>query len=449
MNPEIFRQYDIRGIAGKDLNEENVFKIGQAIGSYLLAENKKEFCVGKDCRLTSDSYAKALIKGLCSTGCNVIDIGTCPTPVLYFSIQEFKKDGGVMVTASHNPKEYNGFKLCRGLSSIFGDEIQNIFKIIEKGEFKKGQGFCKKKDAITPYMDFIKKNIKIKKKLRIGIDAGNGTAGPIALPLIKNFGCEVFDIYCDMDGNFPNHIADPTVEKYMKDLSDLVKKEKLDFGIGYDGDSDRVGIIDENGKLLLGDQLMIIFSREILSRKPNSVFISEVKASKTMYDDIEKKGGKAIMWKAGHSFIKEKMKEENAELAGEVSGHIFFKDRFFGFDDAIYASLRFIELLSNTSKTTSELLSDVPKVYSSPEMRFDCPDNIKFKLVKKLSKKFKKKHKTIDIDGVRIVFDDGWGLLRASNTQGAIVMRFEALSEKRLEEIKKYMLEEIKKEADF
>ncbi len=446
MNPEIFRQYDIRGLADKDLNEKNVKQIGQAIGTFFLRENKKNFCVGRDCRLTSDSYSKALIEGLMETGCNVIDIGTCPTPTLYFSVNHFKQEAGVMVTASHNPKEYNGFKICRGLSSVFGQEIEKIFKIIEQKDFEKGSGNYQKEDGVTPYTDFIKKNISIKRGLKIGVDAGNGTGGVVALPLLKYFGNEVFDIYCDMDGNFPNHIADPTQDKNMQDLKELVTTNSLDLGIGYDGDSDRVGIIDEKGNLILGDKLMIIFAREILKRKPKATFISEVKASKVMYDDIEKNGGKAIMWKTGHSFIKEKMKDENAELAAEVSGHIFFKDRYLGFDDAIYASLRFIEIVSSSGEKVSKLFEDIPKTYSTPEIRVDCLDKTKFQLVENLAKKLKKKHNTIDIDGIRVLFDDGWGLVRASNTQPAIVMRFEALSQKRLNEIKEYITNETEKE---
>ncbi|HMA84149.1 MAG TPA: phosphomannomutase/phosphoglucomutase, partial [Desulfosalsimonadaceae bacterium] len=268
------------------------------------------------------------------------------------------------------------------------------------------------------------------------VDAGNGTAGVVAVPILKALNCEVHDLYCEMDGNFPNHEADPTVAANLKDLTALVKEKKLDIGIGYDGDGDRLGVIDENGGIIYGDQLMIIFSREILSRKPGATFISEVKCSKTMYDDIEKNGGRAIMWKTGHSLIKEKMKAENAELAGEMSGHMFFADRYFGYDDAIYASCRLIEILSRTGRTVSDLLADVPPTYSTPEIRVECPDHIKFKVVEKLTEAFRKDYNVIDIDGVRIVFDDGWGLVRASNTQPALVLRFEALSRERLEEIK-------------
>jgi phosphomannomutase/phosphoglucomutase len=270
----------------------------------------------------------------------------------------------------------------------------------------------------------------------VGVDAGNGTAGVVAVPIMRKLGCEVHDIYCEMDGTFPNHEADPTVLKNMQDLIALVQQKKLDLGIGYDGDGDRIGVVDENGNIIYGDKLMIIFSREILSRKPGATFISEVKCSKTMYEDIEKNGGRAVMWRTGHSLIKKKMKEESAELAGEMSGHMFFADRYFGYDDATYASCRLLEILSNSVETISELISDVPQTFTTPEIRVDCPDDEKFVVVKKVTDYFRKLYDVIDIDGVRVLFDDGWGLVRASNTQPALVLRFEAMSEQRLAEIR-------------
>jgi len=436
MNPGIFREYDIRGITDKDLTEKDVILIGKGIGTYLLERGKSKLTVGRDCRLTSDSYAESVIEGLLSTGCDVIDIGICPTPVLYFSIQHLSQEGAVMVTASHNPPQYNGFKVCIDSDSLHGKELLEILGIINKKAFSSGKGSRSFSDVITPYKEFLKKNISISKPLKVGIDAGNGTAGVIAVPVLKSLGCGVHDLYCDMDGTFPNHEADPTVLKNMKDLIALVREKGLDLGIGYDGDGDRIGVVDEKGNIVFGDQLMIIFSREILSRKPGATFISEVKCSKTMYDDIEKHGGRAIMWKTGHSLIKKKMKEEKAELAGEMSGHIFFADRYFGFDDAVYASCRLLEIIANTGKKISELLSDVPKTYSTPEIRVECPDDKKFALVKKVTDFFRKSYRVIDIDGVRVLFEDGWGLVRASNTQPALVLRFEAMSEKRLKEIR-------------
>jgi len=436
MNSGIFREYDIRGIAGKDMNEEDVANIGKGVGTYLRQHGKMQLSVGRDCRMSSDAYAQKVIEGLRSVGCSVTDIGVCPTPVFYFSIQHLKTEGGVMVTASHNPPEYNGFKLCINLDSIHGEDIQQIRQIIEKKAFVEGSGGLSSADVIPAYKKFLTETVKISKPLRVGVDAGNGTAGFIAVPILKAMGCEVHDLYCDMDGRFPNHEADPTVAKNMQDLIKIVREKKLDLGIGYDGDGDRIGVVDEEGNIIFGDKLMIIFAREILSRKPGATFISEVKCSKVMYEDIEKHGGRAVMWQTGHSRIKKKMKIEKAELAAEMSGHIFFADRYFGYDDAIYSSCRLLEIMSATGKKISELIADVPKTYSTPEIRFECPDDKKFAIVKKVTDYFRERYKVIDIDGVRVLFQDGWGLVRASNTQPALVLRFEADSESRLLEIK-------------
>jgi phosphomannomutase/phosphoglucomutase len=439
MNPQIFREYDIRGVVGKDITEQDVVLIGKAFGTYLQAENRSKVVVGRDCRLSSDRYRDLLIEGFLATGCDVVDIGVCPTPVFYFAIRHLNRQGGIMVTASHNPPEYNGFKLCSGYDSLFGKHIKKVQQITEAGHFAGGTGRLEAADVLTPYKKFLIENITLTMPLRVGIDAGNGTAGVVAVPIIRELGCEVFDLYCDMDGNFPNHEPDPTVLKNMLDLIALVREKGLHVGIGYDGDGDRIGAVDEKGNIIWGDQLMIIYAREILSRKPGATIISEVKCSQTLYDDIEKHGGKAIMWKTGHSLIKQKMKEVKAELAGEMSGHMFFADRYFGYDDAVYASCRLLEILAATGKTISELLSDVPKTYNTPEIRVPCPDETKFQVVREVTDYFRRQNKVIDIDGVRVLFDDGWGLVRASNTQPVLVLRFEALSEGRLSEIRTHV----------
>jgi len=436
INPQMFREYDIRGIAGKDMNADDVVRIGKAIGTYLLRQGNSNLTVGQDCRTTSPRYAQKLIQGLTETGCDVVDIGVCPTPVAYFSIRHLRKQGNVMVTASHNPPEYNGFKICSGFDSVFGEQIQQILKYIQKNDFESGNGNVETYDVVPYYKAHLLENITVRKNLRVGIDAGNGTAGITAVPITKNLGCDVFDIYCDMDGTFPNHEADPTVLENMTDLIALVREKKLDVGFGYDGDGDRIGVVDEEGNLVFGDKLMILFAREILTRKPGATFISEVKCSQTMYDDIEKHGGRAIMWKTGHSLIKQKMKEENAVLAGEMSGHIFFSDRYLGYDDAVYASCRLLEILSTTGKKLTELLADIPETFSTPEIRVECPDHIKFDVVRQVTEYFRERYDVIDIDGVRVLFSDGWGLVRASNTQPALVLRFEAMSEDRLSEIR-------------
>jgi len=447
MNHEMFREYDIRGIAGRDMTEEDVLLIGKGIGTFLIRNGARAITVGRDCRTSSDNYARQLIVGLRATGCDVTDIGVCPTPVLYFSIQHLQMEGGVMVTASHNPGEYNGFKMCLGLGSIHGRQIQEILEIIQASDFADGAGDLASTDVIIPYTDYVTGNIQISRPLKVGVDAGNGTAGVVAVPILKKLGCEVHDLYCEMDGTFPNHEADPTVLENMRDLIELVRAEKLDIGIGYDGDGDRIGVVDENGEIIYGDKLLILFAREILTRKPGATFISEVKCSQTLYDDIEKHGGRAIMWKTGHSLIKKKMKEEQAELAGEMSGHMFFADRYFGFDDATYASCRLLEILADSGSNLSALLADVPRTVNTPEIRVECPDNVKFKVVAAVTEHFRNKYAVIDIDGVRVLFDDGWGLVRASNTQPALVLRFEALTETRLNDIRmlvESVLEEVK-----
>ena len=448
MNPEIFREYDIRGIVDKDLKDQDVVAIGKAFGTHLRGENRSKAVVGRDCRLTSSRYRDLVIEGLLATGCDVIDIGVCPTPVFYFSIRHFEQEGGVMITASHNPPEYNGFKMCSGFDTLFGPQIRNLQKIIDAKRFATGTGNAERADAITPYQAFVLQNITLSRPLKVGIDAGNGPGGVVAVPILRQLGCEVSELYCDMDGRFPNHEPDPTVIENMKDLIRLVREEELDVGIGYDGDADRLGVIDEKGDIIWGDQLMVIFAREILSRKPGATFISEVKCSQTLYEDIEKHGGRAVMWKTGHSLIKQKMKEVKAELAGEMSGHVFFADRYFGYDDAVYASCRLLEILASTGQTITGLLSGLPKTYSTPEIRVPCPDNKKFQVVEEVTEYFRKGYEIIDIDGVRILFQDGWGLIRASNTQPVLVLRFEALTPDRLSEIQSLVesvLDEIQK----
>ena len=445
MNPQIFREYDIRGIAGKDLTENDAESIGKAYGTLLQKQGKKLVSVGRDCRITSELFSDFFIRGILSTGCDVIDIGLCPTPVLYFSIVRLPTQGGAMITASHNPSEYNGFKLMNGSDSIHSQGLQDLRKIIDKEDYVKGAGIKKEADLITPYIEYLVQNISIDKGIKIGVDAGNGTGAITALPVLKQLGCEIHELFCEPDGAFPNHPADPTVKNNMLELIDLVKTKKLDLGVGYDGDADRIGIVDKTGQLIYGDQLMVIYAREILSRKPGATFISEVKCSLNMYNDIEKHGGRAIMWKTGHSLIKKKMKEEDAALAGEMSGHIFFADQYFGFDDALYATLRLLEILCKEQRSVCELIADLPETYNTPEIRIDCPDENKFKVVEEICNLYKKKAKVIDIDGMRVVYNDGWGLVRASNTQPSLVLRFEATTKNRLDQIKNDIEKSLKK----
>ncbi|KMY66529.1 phosphomannomutase [Desulfocarbo indianensis] len=436
MKANIFREYDIRGLVDEEIADEDVITLGRAIGAYMEARGIKRLTLGRDCRLSSDRYRDLMVEGLLASGRQVIDVGTCPTPLLYYSVWHYEAEGGVMITASHNPPQYNGFKVLAGKSTIHGEEIQKIRRIIDASDFIKGKGEVVQEEIVEPYMDYVAGAIKLEGPLKWAVDAGNGTAGPVALPLMKRLGIEVVPLYCEMDGRFPNHEPDPTVLDNLKDLSQTVIQQGLRAGVAYDGDSDRVGTVDEHGRPIWGDMLLAIFARSILRETPGGTFIAEIKCSKNLYDDIRKHGGNPVMWKAGHSLIKQKMAETGALLAGEMSGHMFFKHRWFGFDDAIYASLRLAELLSADPRPLSTWLADLPPVVSTPEIRVDTPDDIKFQVVKKVKAAFDGKYEVVDVDGVRVTFPDGWGLVRASNTQPALVLRFEAESQERLEEIR-------------
>ncbi len=444
MNPLIFREYDIRGMVGKDLTPDVVREIGRGYGTMMRNLGKRHVTVGRDNRLSSKGFRDAIVDGILSTGIDVTDCGLIPTPLLYFSLFHLPVDGGVQITGSHNPPEFNGFKLGVGKTTIHGKEIQHVREIIESGKLSQGKGTLKEYDIITPYLEMVKSKIKLNKKLKVVIDGGNGTSGLIAPKLLRDLGCEVTELYCNLDGNFPNHFPDPTVVKNLTDLIKKVKDEKADVGIGYDGDSDRIGVVDNDGNIIWGDQLMIIFARDILKRKKGAKVVFEVKCSQNLGNDIKKHGGIPIMWAAGHSLIKDKMLKENAEFGGEMSGHIFFKDGYFGFDDAIYASLRLLSILSNTNQKITDMLSDVPKTFTTPEIRVDCPDEEKFDVVKKITADFKKEYNVIDIDGARVIFDGGWGLIRASNTQPVLVVRFEAETEEKLEDYKNIVYKKLK-----
>ncbi len=448
MDGKTFREYDIRGIVGTQITEADVTQLGRAFGTYLVRQGKSRVTMGRDIRPSSDPFREALLEGMLDTGLHVTDLGVCPTPVFYFSIRHLDAEGGVMITASHNPPEYNGFKICNGPDTIFGPEIQRLRQIMDEGDFVGGHGSLDSYDIIAPYHKHILKDINLERPLRIGVDAANAVGGPVAVPLFRKLGCEVHELYCEPDGTFPNHEPDPTVLENLQDLIELVQREKLDVGVAYDGDCDRIGVIDNQGQVVFGDRLMIIYAREILSRRPGATFISEVKCSKTLYEDIEKRGGKAIMWKTGHSLIKKKMKEVDAALAGEMSGHMFFADRYFGYDDAMYASCRLFEIISKSGKTIAELLDGVPPTVVTPEIRVHCPDEVKFSLVEKVREHFRQKYSIIDVDGVRVLFDHGWGLVRASNTQPALVLRFEAETEEQLKEYQQTVEEAVAKLRD-
>jgi phosphomannomutase/phosphoglucomutase len=439
MNVNIFRAYDIRGIAKTDLTDSVVESIGKAYGSELGDRGAKTVCVGRDVRLSSGRIAAALIRGILSTGLDVIDTGMSPTPVLYFAIEHFKTGGGVMVTGSHNPIEYNGLKLNaydNSVVSLFGDDIQNLRARIEKGRFRTGSGKSFAREIISEYKNMILSKISLKKFFRMVIDAGNGTAGPIAPGLYEQMGCTVDRMYCDPDGRFPNHLPDPTVMKYIEDMRRRVVDTGADFGLGYDGDADRLGVVDDLGRVVFADQILALLARDVLARNPGAPVVFDVKCSQLLADEITRLGGKPDMWKTGHSLLKARMKKMHAPLAGEMSGHIFFKDGYYGFDDGIYVSFRLVQFLSAQTKKLSALVDELPKFFSTPEIRIDCPDEQKFTVVEKLVRDFKKEYDVVDVDGARVLFGDGWGLVRASNTQGILVLRFEAKTVKRLDQIK-------------
>jgi phosphomannomutase / phosphoglucomutase len=436
ISPTIFREYDIRGLVDQDLTEDAVGLVGRALGTTIRERGGKRAAVGRDCRESGPRFGRVMIEALRSTGVDVVDLGVVPTPLTYFAAHTLEVDGICMITGSHNPPEYNGLKVGLGSATFHGEEIQALRRLCESGRFAVGQGAVTTHDVVTPYRDYVRRNLKLgNRRLKVVIDAGNGTGGVVAVPLFEALGFDVVPLFIEMDGRFPNHHPDPTVEKNLQALKDKVLEVKADVGIAYDGDADRVGAVDEKGNVLWGDQIMILFSRALLAEQPGAAIVGEVKCSFTLYDEIAKHGGRPIMWKAGHSLIKAKMKEEGAVLAGEMSGHIFFANRWFGFDDGIYSSARLLELLTRTDEPMSSLLADVPKTFSTPELRVDCAEDKKFEVVRRAQEWFKARYDAVTVDGVRVVFPDGWGLVRASNTQPLLVLRFEAKTPERAAEI--------------
>lgn len=432
----IFREYDIRGLADTELTDDVAYHLGRAFGTVLIKENKKTISIGYDLRKSSTRLYAALAKGLMECGLKVYELGLVPTPLLYFSVSFLKLDAGISITGSHNPPQFNGFKLHMNDRPFYGEEIQGLKKRILAKDYVSGKGSEEKAEIIAAYQKYVSGQFKLTKKLKVVIDSGHGMGGIVAPELVKMMGHEVIELYSNLDSNFPDHHPDPSEPHNMVDLQKKVLEIKADIGIAFDGDADRVGVVTEKGDIIPGDQILLLYARSILKQKPGAVIIGDVKCSKTIYDDITKRGGKAVMWKTGHSLIKAKMKETKAALAGEMSGHMFFADRWFGFDDGIYSACRTIEILEQANRPLSTLLSDLPQLFSTPEIRVDCPDNIKFELVKRAVAEFKSKYQVVDIDGARVEFADGWGLVRASNTQPVLVMRFEATSEKRLQEIR-------------
>lgn len=438
MNTNIFREYDVRGIVGQQLTVETVAVLGKAIGTFFRKNGAKRIAIGFDARKSSPEFCKLLTDGFNQTGCDAVLIGMVPTPVLYHAVFTKPVDGGVMITGSHNPPDHNGFKICLGKSTLFGSQIQEIKEIALSGEFSSGDGGVEEIEVLADYIADIVSRIQLgPRKIIAVVDGGNGMGGVTAVPVYEKLDVELVKLFTEPDSNFPNHHPDPTVTENLLDTITAVRESGADIGIAFDGDGDRIGIVDENGRIIWGDELMVLLSRMILRERPGSTVIAEVKCSQNLFDDIAKHGGVPIMWKAGHSLIKSKMKETGAVLAGEMSGHIFFADRFYGFDDATYAGARVLEILSKTDKKLSELLADLPETFSTPELRVDCPDETKFDVVAKIAEEFSKTKEVLTIDGARILFEHGWGLVRASNTQEILVLRFEADSDEHLAEIRR------------
>ena len=432
LKPTVFREYDIRGVADIEFPDEGITLLGQAIGTLLERRAGRKITLGRDTRLSSPRLRDALIRGLVASGCEVTDIGVVPTPVLYYSVFHLAAAGGVMITGSHNPSEFNGFKVVCGDSTIHGETIQELRGLMESGDLAHAEGREINRDIVPAYVEQVASQFQFPRRVRVVVDAGNGTGGPVMHRILELLNVDATEMFFEMDGHFPNHHPDPTVPKNLEALIAKVRDTKADLGIAFDGDTDRIGAIDDQGNIIYGDQLMILYAREILTRKPDATFIGEVKCSQLLYDDIAARGGNPIMWKTGHSLIKAKMKETKAALAGEMSGHMFFADRYYGFDDALYAACRLIEIVANSNKPLSQHLADLPKTVTTPEIRFDCPDEHKFEVVRRAAEVLRSRYKTSDVDGVRVWFEQGWGLVRASNTQPVLVMRFEATSEELL-----------------
>ncbi|MEF3698200.1 phosphomannomutase/phosphoglucomutase [Desulfolutivibrio sp.] len=433
----VFRAYDIRGVVGEDFDPQWVSRLGQAVGTYFRRKGLSCAVVGRDCRESSPEYAARIAAGLLSTGVDVIAVHMVPTPVLYFAVKHLGKRAGVMVTASHNPPQFNGFKIWAGEGTLHTEEITAIFRIMAAGDFANGRGLLSEHDIAPAYLERVTRDIRLTRPVSIVVDGGNGAAGPLAVAALRRAGAEVTPLFCEPDGTFPNHHPDPVVEKNTRQLAAKVRQVGADFGLGLDGDGDRLGVVDEKGTLLFGDRLLALFAREVLAEHPGATVIGEVKCSHLLYKDIAAHGGVSVMGAAGHSLMKEAMRRTGALLAGEMSGHLFFADRYYGFDDATYAALRLAGIVSRSAGPVSEMLADWPQTASTPELRVDCPDAAKFAVVARAMAHFRGTAEIIDVDGVRLVFPDGWALVRASNTQPALVLRFEAETPARLAEIRR------------
>ena len=443
INPHIFREYDIRGIVERDFTGAVPEQIGRAYGSDLrarLGAGPLNVAVGHDNRPSSPGLAESVIRGITSTGVDVIDVGTVPTPVLYYAAASLKTAGGLQITGSHNPPEYNGFKMVVRGRALYGQAIQQLRSRIDGNQFEQGKGKREQRSIISQYIEDLSRRFKLKRPVKVVADCGNGTGSLVAVELLRSIGAQVVPLYCESDGTFPNHHPDPVVDENLRDLIDLVRTERADLGIGFDGDADRIGAVDEKGAIIRGDILLLLFGLDALDRlgAPQKL-VFDVKCSQVIPEVYAAKGGEPIMWKTGHSLIKEKMKEVGAPIAGELSGHICFGEDYYGFDDALYAACLLTQLVARTQEPLSQRIAHFPQYVSTPEIRVDVPEEEKFQIVERAVSHFKKDHEVVDVDGARVLFDDGWGLLRASNTQPVLVLRYEAKSEQGLRRIQQTM----------
>lgn len=439
LSRHIFRAYDIRGIVGEDFDTEWVKELARACGTFFLKQGWTRAMLGHDCRASSPGYQQAMAEGMAEVGVDVLCLDQVSSPVFYFAAKYLNYKAGVMITASHNPSEYNGFKVWGGESTIHGDDIQAIYDIMEAGNYPSGAGLISKHDILPTYKQDLLSRCTLERPVKVVVDGGNGAGGDITADILEAAGAEVIRLYCEPDGNFPNHHPDPVVEEYVEDLKAKVVEVGADVGVGLDGDGDRIGAVDEKGRLMYGDQLLAIYARDLLKTLPGAGVVADVKCSHLLFKDVEDHGGTAEMCITGHSIVKSRMIEIGAAIGGEMSGHMFFFHGYHGFDDATFGALKLVEIMSKTDKPLSTYLEDWPTTFNTPEIRMDCHESIKFQVVERAQKYFKERYDVIDMDGARVEFGDGWGLVRASNTQGALVLRFEAESQARLTEIREVM----------
>ena len=441
----IFREYDIRGLHETELTDEVAEAVGRAYASTVRRHGGSKVALGRDVRPSSVRLAAAIERGIRAAGLSVERVGLVPTPALYYAVVAHQLDGGLQVTGSHNPPEFNGFKMTRGALPLFGAEIQAMRDAIERSEFESGSGGGEDRAILDDYRAMLVERLKSTKGLKVVMDCGNGCGGLVVPEAFEKMGHHVVPLFAEPDGRFPNHLPDPTVPALLVDLQAAVKRERADLGIGFDGDADRIGAVDGGGRIVYGDQLLALLARDVLTRVPGAEIIFDVKCSQGLIEDIAAHGGRPVMWKTGHSLMKSKLHESGAPIAGEMSGHMFFSEGFFGFDDALFAAGRLLRYVASTGRTFGELVDSIPTYFSTPETRLECPEDRKFQIVDEMRREFSARYRVIDIDGARVEFGDGWGLVRASNTQPVLVVRFEARTPARLEEIRRIFMEPLRR----